>query len=143
MLVKETLYTLQWRSVLENPLLNKGPRFYRGERTAFNLQGLLRIMLKLSKNRRSARGSSSVNLSAIFPDISICGIFQDTNETLFYHLLRRHMKEMLPVIYTPTVGEACEHFSEIYRRGRGLFISGLTGITLTRCRRASPATIFR
>jgi malate dehydrogenase (oxaloacetate-decarboxylating) len=48
---------------------------------------------------------------------------QDTNETLFYNLLRSHMKETLPVIYTPTVGEACEHFSEIYRRGRGLFIS--------------------
>lgn len=48
---------------------------------------------------------------------------QDTNETLFYNLLRSHMKETLPIIYTPTVGEACEHFSEIYRRGRGLFIS--------------------
>lgn len=48
---------------------------------------------------------------------------QDTNETLFYNLLRSHLKETLPIIYTPTVGEACEHFSTIYRRARGLFIS--------------------
>ncbi len=48
---------------------------------------------------------------------------EDTNETVFYALLREHLQEMLPIIYTPTVGEACQRFSEIYRRPRGLFIS--------------------
>ena len=47
---------------------------------------------------------------------------QDTNETLYFRLLQDHLEEMLPIIYTPTVGDACEHFSDIYRKARGLFI---------------------
>ena len=94
-------------------------------------------MLKLSKNKRSARGSSFEFKRDISRHIYLRNI-QDTNETLFYHLLRSHMKEMLPMIYTPTWVKPANIFSEIYRRGRGLFISGLTATTLTRCCRASP-----
>jgi malate dehydrogenase (oxaloacetate-decarboxylating) len=48
---------------------------------------------------------------------------QDANETLFYALLLRNIEEMLPVVYTPTVGEGCQRFSEIWRKPRGLFLS--------------------
>lgn len=48
---------------------------------------------------------------------------QDTNETLFYALLQRHLQEMLPIIYTPVVGQACQRFSDLYRRPRGIYIS--------------------
>jgi malate dehydrogenase (oxaloacetate-decarboxylating) len=124
MLVKETLYTPYNGAVLlENPLLNKGLAFTEGERTAFNLQGLLPHNVEtIEEQTERAWKQFSEFKRDISRHIYLRNI-QDTNETLFYHLLRRHMKEMLPVIYTPTVGEACEHFSEIYRRGRGLFIS--------------------
>jgi malate dehydrogenase (oxaloacetate-decarboxylating) len=48
---------------------------------------------------------------------------QDNNETLYYRLIQQHIDEMMPIIYTPTVGDACEQFSDIYRSSRGLFIS--------------------
>ena len=47
----------------------------------------------------------------------------DNNETLFFKLVQNHLAEMMPIIYTPTVGDACEQFSDIYRSSRGLFIS--------------------
>ncbi len=66
---------------------------------------------------------------------------QDTNETLFYRLIGNHLEEMMPVIYTPTVGAACERFSEIYRRARGALLSPTRiAITLTTSCRTSRTT---
>src|SRR2546425_12615869 len=56
-------------------------------------------------------------------DISICALCRDANEVLFYRLLLDHIEEMTPMVYTPVVALACQQFSHIYRRPRGLFIS--------------------
>ncbi len=124
MLKKRPLYTHYTGSLLlENPLLNKGSAFSRDERLALNLNGLLPNQVE-TINEQTDRAYSQ--FSDFKRDISkhvYLRNIQDTNETLFYNLVNSHLEEMLPIIYTPTVGEACEHFSDIYRRARGLFIS--------------------
>ncbi|TCW17497.1 malate dehydrogenase (oxaloacetate-decarboxylating) [Raoultella sp. BIGb0138] len=124
MLVKETLYTPYNGAVLlENPLLNKGLAFTEDERAAFNLQGLLPHNVETIDEQTERAWKQFCQFKRDISRHIYLRNIQDTNETLFYNLLRNHIKETLPIIYTPTVGEACEHFSEIYRRGRGLFIS--------------------
>lgn len=109
--------------LLEMPLLNKGSAFTQEERLEFNLIGLLpqaveTIEEQLERAYRQYRQCHSdldrhIYLRAI----------QDDNETLYYRLVSEHLEEMLPIIYTPTVGKACEEFSNIYRNHRGLFIA--------------------
>lgn len=124
MLVKETLYTPYNGSLLlENPLLNKGLAFTDTERQAFNLQGLLPHKVETIEEQTERAWDQFCQFKKDISRHIYLRNIQDTNETLFYNLLRTHMKDTLPIIYTPTVGEACEHFSDIYRRGRGLFIS--------------------
>lgn len=110
-------------NLLETPLLNKGSAFTREERTAFNLTGLLppRYETIEEQVQRCYMQYSSFD-TAINKHIYLRAI-QDNNETLFYRLLQQHLDEMMPIIYTPTVGDACEQFSDIYRSSRGLFIS--------------------
>jgi malate dehydrogenase (oxaloacetate-decarboxylating) len=108
---------------LEFPLLNKGSAFSEEERSNFNLHGLLpeaieTIEEQVERAYRQYQDFKNDNDKHIY-----LRNIQDTNETLFYRLLDSHLSEMMPIIYTPTVGEACEHFSDIYRRARGLFIS--------------------
>lgn len=109
--------------LLESPLLNKGSGFTEEERNNFNLHGLLPEAIESIEEQtiRAYRQFSEIK-DDIAKHIYLRNI-QDTNETLFYSLLEDHLDEMMPVIYTPTVGEACVHFSDIYRRARGLFIS--------------------
>ncbi len=110
--------------LLEFPLLNKGSAFSTQERIDFNLQGLLPDDVETIEEQ-AERAWSQYNLgfkTDIDKHIYLRNI-QDTNETLFYRLLENHLEEMMPIIYTPTVGAACEHFSKIYRTHRGLFIS--------------------
>ncbi len=110
-------------ALLELPLLNKGSAFTENERTSFNLHGLIPHVIESieEQSQRSYQQYCSFN-EAINKHIYLRNI-QDTNETLFYHLIENHLSEMMPIIYTPTVGEACQRFSDIYRRHRGVFIS--------------------
>ncbi|MCB1670895.1 MAG: NAD-dependent malic enzyme, partial [Pseudomonadales bacterium] len=110
-------------SLLETPLLNKGSAFSERERRNFNLLGLLppRYESIEEQAKRSYMQYRSFD-DPINKHIYLRAV-QDNNETLFYRLLSEHLVEMLPIIYTPTVGDACEHFSDIYRSARGIFVS--------------------
>ena len=110
-------------TLLELPLLNKGSAFTAEERKNFNLHGLIPHVAETieEQSQRSYQQYCAFN-DAINKHIYLRNI-QDTNETLFYHLIENHLTEMMPIIYTPTVGEACQRFSDIYRRHRGIFIS--------------------
>ncbi|MFP1722509.1 NAD-dependent malic enzyme [Lonsdalea quercina] len=109
--------------LLEFPLLNKGSAFTEEERSHFNLTGLLPEAVETIEEQAERAWRQYEGFKTDIEKHVYLRNIQDTNETLFYRLLQGHLSEMMPIIYTPTVGEACEHFSDIYRRARGLFIS--------------------
>ncbi|WP_344704068.1 NAD-dependent malic enzyme [Halomonas cibimaris] len=110
-------------ALLETPLLNKGSAFTQKERVAFNLIGLLPQDQETIEDQleRAYRQYQQCN-SDLERHIHLRAI-QDDNETLYFRLVSDHLEEMLPIIYTPTVGKACQEFSNIYRNHRGLFIN--------------------
>jgi malate dehydrogenase (oxaloacetate-decarboxylating) len=110
-------------TLLETPLLNKGSAFTKEERGNFNLVGLLppRFESIDEQAERAFRQYNCFNTN-INKHIYLRAI-HDNNETLFFKLVQNHLSEMMPIIYTPTVGDACEQFSDIYRSSRGLFIA--------------------
>lgn len=109
--------------LLATPLLNKGSAFDEDERKCFNLTGLLppRFETIDEQVERAYRQYSSFN-NDINKHIYLRAI-QDKNETLYFNLVQSHLAEMMPIIYTPTVGDACEKFSDIYRNSRGFIIA--------------------
>lgn len=109
--------------LLEFPLLNKGSAFTEEERANFNLHGLLPEQVETIEEQVERAHRQLVDFKTDIDKHIYLRNIQDTNETLFYRLIDAHLTDVMPVIYTPTVGEACEHFSDIYRRARGLFIS--------------------
>ena len=114
---------LTGRTLLENSLLNKDTAFSMEERSELELHGLLPPRVEtLEEQCRRAYKSFSVKPTPILKHIYLRSL-QDTNETLYYALIQRHLEEMLPIIYTPVVGQACQRFSDLYRRPRGLYIS--------------------
>jgi len=114
---------LEGTALLTNPLLNKGTAFSEEERTAFALHGLLPPHIG-SLDEQVARSLQGVRTfeTKLERYLFLRGL-QDSNETLFYALLTQHLAEMLPLVYTPTVGEGCQKFSHYWRYPRGLFLS--------------------
>ncbi|WP_318490820.1 NAD-dependent malic enzyme [Photobacterium leiognathi] len=110
-------------ALLETPLLNKGSAFSVEERMFFNLEGLLPEAIESIEEQTERAYQQYLKFDNDMDKHIYLRNIQDTNETLFYRLVENHITEMMPIIYTPTVGSACEDFSNIYRRGRGLFIS--------------------
>jgi malate dehydrogenase (oxaloacetate-decarboxylating) len=111
------------RALLLNPFTNKGTAFSRREREELDLGGLVppavcSIRQQLDRTYENFKVKPT-NLEKFVYLSSL----QDRNETLFYRLVLDHIDEMMPIVYTPVVGEACQKYSHIYRRGRGLYIA--------------------
>ena len=109
--------------LLHDPRLNKGTAFTEDERDALHLRGLLppKVLTQeqqVVKVLETVRGKTSDLEKYIF-----LIALQDRNERLFYRLVIDHLEEMMPIIYTPTVGEACQLYTHIWRRARGVFVS--------------------
>jgi malate dehydrogenase (oxaloacetate-decarboxylating) len=109
--------------LIRNPLLNKGTAFTDAERTAFALHGLLPPHVGTLDEQVARRLKALRAQTSAFQQYSFLRDLQDSNETLFYALLTRNIEEIMPLVYTPTVGEGCQRFSEIWRKPRGLFLS--------------------
>src|SRR5690554_3625249 len=109
--------------LLETPLLNKGSAFTGEERRAFNLMGLLPPRYETIEEQVERAYMQYRSFDEPINKHIYLRALQDNNETLFYRLISKHLVEMLPIIYTPTVGEACELFSDIYRTARGLIVA--------------------
>jgi malate dehydrogenase (oxaloacetate-decarboxylating)(NADP+) len=110
-------------ALLRDPSLNKGTAFTEAERDALGLRGLLphhpntqeEQVARVLENfrRKTSNLEKYINLSAL----------HDRNETLFFRVIADHLDEMMPIIYTPTVGLACQQYGHIFQRARGLFVS--------------------
>jgi malate dehydrogenase (oxaloacetate-decarboxylating) len=111
---------LRGRLLLDCPLLNKGSTFGDEERRAFGLLGLLPTHVSTIEEQAVRRYEEYRALDTPLERFQFLSALQDRNETLFYRLVGDHLPEMLPVIYTPAVGEVCQRYSHIYHRARGL-----------------------
>ena len=110
-------------ALLRDPTLNKGTAFTKPERDALGLRGLLPPHV-CSQQDQVARVLENFNrLQTPLAKYILIESLQDRNEALFYRLIMENPDEMMPIIYTPTVGLACQQFGHIYRRPRGLFVS--------------------
>jgi malate dehydrogenase (oxaloacetate-decarboxylating)(NADP+) len=109
--------------LLHNPLYNHGTAFTEAERDTYKLRGLLppRVITQEQQVQRALEnfGKKPNDLEKY---IYLIGL-EDRNETLFYRLVMDNLEEMMPIIYTPTVGKACQEYAHIFRRPRGLYIS--------------------
>jgi malate dehydrogenase (oxaloacetate-decarboxylating) len=114
---------LEGTALLTNPMLNKGTAFTGEERTAFALHGLLPPHIGTLEVQSARRLQAVRKLAGDLDRYVFLRGLQDANETLFYAVLTQNLEELLPLVYTPTVGEGCQTFSHYWHYPRGLFLS--------------------
>lgn len=115
--------TLRGRDVLHEPRINKGTGFSDEERRALGLVGLLPpAHFSLKEQERRVYDQYLSQVSDLGKNVVLAEL-HDRNEVLFYKLLSDHLTEMLPIVYTPTIGQRIEHYSHEYRRPRGVYLS--------------------
>jgi malate dehydrogenase (oxaloacetate-decarboxylating) len=115
--------TCRGYSVLSDPWLNKGTAFPESERAALGLTGLLPSrVLTLDQQAQRAYKQCSQQASDLDKNVYLTAL-HDRNEVLFYRVLTDHLSELLPIVYTPTIGEAIQQYSHQYRRPRGVYLS--------------------
>ena len=115
--------SLSGYDLLNDPLLNKGTAFTEAERDAFDLHGLLPPNVGVLDEQLSRRLQVFRSFGTDLERYSFLLGLHDANETLFFALVVRNIEEMLPIVYTPTIGAGCQQFSRLFRKSRGLFLS--------------------
>jgi malate dehydrogenase (oxaloacetate-decarboxylating) len=114
---------LRGPQLLNHPMYNRSTAFTRDERRELGLEGLLPdVVSSMEQQARRAYGNIARKTEPLERYIGLAAI-QDRNEHLFYKVLGDHLEEFLPIVYTPTVGQACQQYSRIFRRARGLWIT--------------------
>ena len=115
--------TLRGRPILADPRINKGTAFSEAERDALGITGLIPpAQMTLAEQAARIltqyhRQSTDLGKNVLLTEL------RDRNQVLYYHVLTQHLREMLPIVYTPTVGQAIQQFSQEYRRPRGVYLS--------------------
>ncbi|MBK7601055.1 MAG: NAD-dependent malic enzyme [Acidobacteria bacterium] len=109
--------------LLDSPMLNKGSAFPDDEREEMRMLGLLPYHPSTMEEQLARTYENYLHKNNDLEKYVFLVSLQDRNETLFYSLLHRHITEMMPIIYTPTVGLGCQRYSHLFRRPRGLFIA--------------------
>ena len=109
--------------LLRCPLTNKGTAFTRAERAELGLEGLLPPRVESLETQAARAYGAYLEAGTPIAKNRFLRQLQDRNEVLFYFLLERHLHEMLPIVYTPTVGEAVERFSSLFETARGMSVT--------------------
>jgi malate dehydrogenase (oxaloacetate-decarboxylating)(NADP+) len=125
-------------ALLRDPTLNKGTAFTEHERDTLGLRGLLPPHICTQEDQVARVLENFRRLDSPLTKYILIEALQDRNEALFFRIIMENPDEMMPIIYTPTVGLACQHFGHIYRRPRGLFVSAADRGRMTQVMRNWP-----
>ncbi|MBK8996916.1 MAG: NAD-dependent malic enzyme [Myxococcales bacterium] len=115
--------SLRGRALIAHGLLNKGSAFSAEERRTFQLEGLFPHAVSSVAQQVLRAIDNARNKTEALQRYVFLSSLQDRNETLFHRVVLENLEELLPVVYTPTVGQACQHYSHLFRRGRGVWIT--------------------